>query len=232
MPYVPSKKTDGKSNDRILIDEGVKKVAEMVVFMTKGNARELSEVYMTVFKDVANTLYRLEQSMGIQEINVSVDLARIIFEVGEKYNYDGAWFGELNYAITRLIQVVPNMCVEKGYYKTALEYWLYAVTAGVLKKTSDNFSQFTGNNYILCGLVGVFIDILHEYKRRVNTAYECAQIIKSGDCYDTPYLTRIVEMVDEVGKVVGHQEIMLKKENDLGKDIFGEIQIKVTGKDK
>ena len=38
----------------------------------------------------------------------------------------------------------------------------------------------------------MFEDIKDEYKRRVNSAYEAAQILKSGDCYDyVPFRTQL-----------------------------------------
>ena len=128
-------------------------------------------------------------------------LAEAICEVSIPYGYDGAFLGELNYSVTRLIQRIPQLMVDKKVFKSALRYWIYA------------------------GIAGVLLDIKDEYKRRVNTAYEAAQIVKSGDCYDTPYYTKLVEVVDKTGKVVGHQEIMIKREDDNGKDIYGKIQI-------
>lgn len=50
-----------------------------------------------------------------------------------------------------------------------------------------------------------------EYKWRVNRPYEAFQIIKNGDCYDTPYYGRLVEVVDEDGKHVGYMEVWLKR---------------------
>ena len=155
MPYVPSKKTDGKSTDREILDVAVEK------------------------------------------------LANAICDVSIPYKYDGAFLGELNYSITRLIQRIPQLMVDKGFFKSALRYWIYA------------------------GIAGVLIDIKDEYKRRVNTSYEAAQIVKSGDCYDTPYYTKLVEIIDQIGKVVGYQEVMIKKEDDNGQDILGKMQIMI-----
>lgn len=60
------------------------------------------------------------------------------------------------------------------------------------------------------GLTGVFEDVKDEYKRRVNTAYEAAQILKSGDCYElAPYRTQLV--ADTVDGVAGWQEVMLPR---------------------
>ena len=64
------------------------------------------------------------------------------------------------------------------------------------------------NDWIFDGFVGVLEDVKDEYKRRVNTAYEAVQIKKSGDCYDTPYHTELVDVKDKDGNVVGWQEVM------------------------
>ena len=142
MPYVPSEKTDGKSQDRNIIDVAVE------------------------------------------------TLAKAIVEVSIPYEYDGAFLGELNYAVTRLIQRIPQMFVDKKIFKSALRYWIYA------------------------GIAGVLTDIKDEYKWRVNRAYEMEQILKSGDCYDTPYFTKLIEVVDETGKLVGYTDLYLKNDGE------------------
>lgn len=142
MPYVPSEKTDGKSDDRTILDPLAKQLADGIA------------------------------------------------KVSEKYKYDGAFLGELNYALTRLLQHLPRALMQQCKFKDETRYWLQA------------------------GLFGVFLDVVLEYKRRVNTSYEAAQIVKSGDCYDTPYYTRLVEVVRKDGTQVGFQEIMLKRGDD------------------
>src|SRR5437762_14257379 len=87
------------------------------------------------------------------------NLAEEIAIVSKKYKYDGAFLGELNYSLTRLIQHLPRSLMTHCGFKDEIRYWLYA------------------------GIVGVLVDVKDEYKRRVNTAYEAAQIEKSGDCY-------------------------------------------------
>lgn len=65
--------------------------------------------------------------------------------------------------------------------------------------------DYTGN-----ALAGVFEDVKDEYKRRVNTAYEAAQILKSGDCYEySPFQTQLVAV--NVDGVAGFQEVMLPR---------------------
>ncbi len=116
---------------------------------------------------------------------IAESLASEIAAVSKKYEYDGAFLGELNYALTRLIQHLPRKLGLVG----EIRYWLYA------------------------GIVGVLVDVKDEYKRRVNTAYEAAQIEKSGDCYDTPYYTRLIDVVREDGSKIGTMEVQMKRDD-------------------
>lgn len=134
----------------------------------------------------------------------AANLSKAITEAAKKHGYDGAFAGEMNYALTRLLQEIPRDLVKDGTLKEEIRYWIQPLMYGVL------------------------LDVALEHKRRVNTAYEAAQIVKSGDCYDTPYYTRLIEVVDESGKVIGHQEVMLKRGADtLDKDVIGKMQLGV-----
>jgi hypothetical protein len=211
MPYVPSKKTDGKSTDREVIDLAVEKAAKAAAEKIT-NTLSVIEVYKKVFDDIISA--RIKNPIS-DKSNEALELGKKIFEVGESYDYEGASLGELNYAITRFIQRVPQIKVKKGEWKQELRYWLYAATIEAL---TDMANKMSGTN---TGISGVFEDIKDEYKRRVNTAYEAEQILKSGDAYDTPYYTKLIEVVDDNGKAVGHVEVMLKRsEETLHKDIL------------
>lgn len=125
------------------------------------------------------------------------DLANAIVETAMRHKYDGAFAGELNYSLTRLLQEIPRGLVEAGQFTEELRYWIQPLMYGVL------------------------LDVALEHKLRVNTAYEAAQIVKSGDCYDTPYYTRLVEVVDEQGKVIGHQHVMVQRsEETFNQDVL------------
>jgi hypothetical protein len=212
MPYVPSLKTDGKSIDRQQIDVQVELAAHKIAEDAKTNFGLLA-TYKNLFALISSNLISLHdgyESVPVTNGNGCRDfhpLAVVIWNLGQQYGYEGAFLGELNYAITRLIQRVPQIKVEIGQWqaKDELRYWLYAITVQALIYVSDY------NAYNTLGIGGVFEDIKDEYKRRVNTSYEAAQIVKSGDCYDTPYYTRLVEVTDPSGKPVGHVEIMLKR---------------------
>ena len=221
MPYVPSKKTNGKSTDREILDKVVEILAREAAGKINDNL-SLIEVYKSIFLNVAHSL--ADYLSGYREIKGSSEsnLALAIYEVGEKYGYQGAYLGEFNYAFTRFIQRVPQIKVKNGEWIRELRYWLYAATVEALTFAAHE-TQKMG-----IGISGVFQDIKDEYKRRVNTAYEAEQLLKNGDCYDTSYYTRLVEVVDENGVHVGYQEIMLKREDTtLNKDVLeGKIVLK------
>lgn len=216
MPYVPSKKTDGKSTDREIIDIAVEGLAIEAASAVVKNS-DLRRVYKRLFVNVAVHLYDMlkNQNMVSDHSNHEWNLAKAIYETAAKYGYEGAYLGEFNYAFTRFIQRVPQIKVARGDWKDELRYWLYADTVAALMYAANHTENFD------IGVNGVYVDIKDEYKRRMNTAYEAAQIVKSGDCYDGPYYTRLVEVADESGNIIGHQEIMLKRSEDtINKDVL------------
>jgi len=204
MPYVPSEKTIPPAEDRKIIDAALEPVAQEAATLIISNAA-LLPAYKSVFMQIAQYLTDLASKTEAPKDSIG-NLARAIFETGEKWGYEGAFLGELNYAMTRFIQRVPGIMVELGKWKEKdeLRYWLYARTVSALIYASRHTENYG------IGIDGVFEDIKDEYKRRVNTAYEAEQIVKSGDCYDAPYFTRLVEVVDDSGHV-GYMEIMLKR---------------------
>lgn len=141
----------------------------------------------------------MEDDRSVLDVGIA-KLSEAIGEVSKRHGYEAAFAGELNYSITRLLQEIPRELIKQGVLKEELRYWIQPLMYGVL------------------------LDVAFEHKRRVNVAYEAAQIVKSGDCYDTPYYTRLLEVVDKQGNHVGYQEVMLKRsENTLNEDIVGKI---------
>lgn len=213
MPYVPSKKTDNRSKDREILDAAVESLAWQAADEITNNL-SLIAVYRNIFFRVADELAYLLKGGEVSQDHPSW-LAEAILETGKGHEYEGAYLGEFNYAITRLIQRVPQIKVENKEWKQEFRYWLYAATIEALIRASTYAQSLS------IGISGVFEDIKDEYKRRVNTAYEAEQIIKSGDCYDTPYYTRLIGIEDEAGNLIGYQEIMLKRSPEtLGRDIL------------
>lgn len=225
MPYVPSKKTDERSEDRELIDIEVKKVVKAIVKVEIVPILTLDYFY-TSMRQVCSVIRACEEGFGTGLVLPAKMLGFTIFEIAHKYKYKGAWLGELNYATTRLIQELPKELVAKDLMLSELRYWYYAEVVGYLGALTHHFQSIQNTNWIDQGFAGVFTDVKDEYKRRVNVSYEATQIIKSGDCYDTPYYTKLIEIVDQHGQIIGHQEVMVKRSlSTLNKDVIGSIKI-------
>ena len=214
MPYVPSKKTDGKSQDREILDAVVEKLATSATGRISKNLSLIS-VYKSVFVSVAHSLHLLLRDQSIGN-SLEDDLAQAIYDIGAGYKYEGAYMGEFNYAFTRFIQRVPQLKVQAGSWEKELRYWISAGTVEALIYASHRTKDLD------IGVSGVFEDIKDEYKRRVNTAYEAEQILKSGDCYDTPYYNRLMQLVDENNKSIGYFLVdMDRSEATVSQDLLG-----------
>jgi hypothetical protein len=207
MPYIPQP-------DRPLLDIKVKElVDEISLELSKINGTgEVASFYEKSIIEIFDVLYALESGKK----NIKLDskaklLANEMFEVAKDRDHRPSWLGEMNYSITRLIQLVPRRMVEIGAWKEEFRYWVYAQTCGALERAALELNKkkiderFT---YILNGVVGALFDIKDEYKRRVSSAYEAVQIRKTGDCYDGPYHTELEDVKDDNGKVIGYREIM------------------------
>lgn len=210
MPYVPSEKTIPPAEDRKIIDAALKPVVYKAAEAITRNS-SLKKVYRQVFVMIARNLWTMlsnpDEVISGPSGSEIWNLSRAIYETGFKYGYEGAFLGELNYAITRFIQRVPQVKVGCGDWKDSdeLRYWLYAETVSALVYASRHTEDFD------IAVDGVFIDIKDEYKWRVNRSYETAQILKSGDCYDTPYLNKPVAVFDEGGNHVGYIYVDVKR---------------------
>ena len=198
MPYINEK-------NRPKIDDEIDKVAEHIANRLDNNILDLAGLYRDHFIDIGNFLnakvnkrdyyYYRENNNNNNIFNLSSE----IWETNKINNY--AFLGTLNYAITRLIQIVPKKLVLMKKIKSEFKYFIYALTVDALVSVSG-----IGLHY---GISGVFEDVKDEYKRRVNTSYEAEQIVKSGDCYDAPWFTKLIEIYKD-GEFVGYQEIMTK----------------------
>lgn len=214
MPYISSEETDGKSSDRKIIDAALEPLARKIAAEITNNF-SLRKIYQRVFIETARALYHLIHLLNSEEIYnafqldpASIKLAKTIYRVGTREYYGGAYLGAFNYAITRFIQRVPQIKVEQGEWKYEFRYWLYAETVSALVYASRHTEDLD------IGVDGVFIDIKNEYKWRVNRSYETAQILKNGDCYDTPYYNKLVEVVDENGNHIGHVYVDVERSKE------------------
>ncbi len=209
MPYIPPQ-------NRPPIKERVDALAERIADHLERNEQtaEISVHYRDALNAIADSIAALERGQTPADGEERA-LAECIVDIAGGYEQKGGWTGELNYAVTMLIQAVPYKLYKRGVWEECLRYWLYAQTVGALTRTAYDVHQRFGNDWIGNGLAGVFEDIKDELKRRVNSAYEAAQITKSGDCYTMmPYHTQLVPM--EKDGVSGYIEIMLKRHEPQG----------------
>ncbi len=209
MPYIAKA-------DRTELDPAIEKLAQKTAadIEKSGAGAALIEAYTDIMTDLAETIYSFlsgDIPKGLPEVIAS---AGTIYSLDRKQGYEGAFCGEFNYFITRLIQIVPKKLVEDNAWKSEFRYWVYAFTVSALMLSKERmqslFNKEKGSKFawVYGSFVGVFEDIKDEYKRRVNTAYEASQISRSGDCYDTPFHTELISVKDRDGSVIGWQEIM------------------------
>jgi hypothetical protein len=207
MPYI-------SAANRPAIDEKVETLANEIAenMIHQSHTAEISTLYRCAFLQIADFVARRDRGMAAEPASAAQDLATVIVDIARGSGVKGAWTGELNYAITRLIQLVPYIMQSRKAWDDSLRYWIYAQTVGALTRTAYDLHDRTADDYIGNGLTGVFEDVKDEYKRRVNTAYEAAQILKSGDCYEHAHLrTQLVPTT--VDGVAGYQEVMLPRQS-------------------
>lgn len=132
-------------------------------------------------------------------------LAKAIAETASRHDGEAAFAGQLNYALTRLIQEIPRELKEKGIVNKELRYWMMPLMYGVLN------------------------DVALEHKRRVNVAYEAEKIVQSGDCYDAPYRTKLVPVIDMNLEIIGYQEVMLKDAGSMTPEQEDRMAIGIDG---
>ncbi len=170
---------------------------------------EVSLCYKGAFLAVADALHRLEAGNAQEEARGKAErLAFEIFMGAGKYGYRGAWLGGLDYALTRLIQVVPVKMMKRKAWKEEFRFWVYIQTASALERSAMTIHAREMDDWVNDALVGVLMDVKDEYKRRVNSAYEAVQVKKTGDCYTTRYRTEISDVKDDKGDVIGYGEVM------------------------
>ncbi len=176
---------------------------------TAQQEEDISGMYKETIIEMADTLIDSAGGKGVRASTPAQKLVEQISSVAK--NDGGAQLSYFEYSITRLIQIVPHIMVVNLEWQAEFRYFLYALTAGALQQSALDISAKkapAGSQWIVDGLVGALFNVKDEYKRRVNTAYEVIQIKKSGDCYDVPFRTDIIEAKDNSGNK-GYQEIMM-----------------------
>ncbi len=180
---------------------------------TAQQEEDVSGLYKQAILQLADTIIEIEGGKSVSANAPAQKLAQKILEISKKAsdNSQMGWFGAFNYSVTRLIQIVPHIMVVNLEWQAEFRYFLYALTAGSLEQSALDIRarQVPSNlEWVINGLVGALFDVKDEYKRRVNISYEAIQIKKSGDCYDVPFRTEVVEVKDPDGNK-GYQEIMM-----------------------
>ncbi len=208
MPYIPP---ENRPPINAAVDELAEEIADAL--QRAGGTAEISVHYRDAFAGMADCISAAETGPAgpLPAETAAQRVARAVMDVAAGYGQKGGWLGELNYAVTTLIQAVPFKLYRRGTWPEALRYWLHAETVGALTRAACDLHERTGNDWVANGLAGVFEDVKDELKRRVNTAYEAAQIRKSGDCYEmVPYRTQLVPLT--AGEVEGFIEVMLPRQ--------------------
>ncbi len=180
---------------------------------TAQQEEDISGLYKQAIIGIADTIIDRESGKSAAPSTPAQKLGQRIFEVAKEANGGSqmGWFGGFNYSVTRLIQIVPHIMVVNLEWQAEFRYFLYALTAGAIEQSALDIraKKVPANvEWAVNGLVGTLFDVKDEYKRRVNISYEAIQIKKSGDCYDVPFRTEVVDVKDPEGNK-GFQEIMM-----------------------
>ncbi len=202
MPYI-------KQEERERLDPSIERLSSTIASkITKSTSEplELGQIYSSTFLEISKALHDLVLNKTQLDSAVAatttaspsppssfdspvLELASSIFESTRIRESRTSWAGNLNYALTRIIQIVPRKLVAENKLETEFRYWLYAVTAGSLARTA--FLVETDPSFddepVRIAIAGVLIDVKDEYKRRVNSPYEDQQILANGDCYDVVF---------------------------------------------
>ncbi len=215
MPYV--EKADRKKLDPYINDLAESIAKELSSKPNKGGKKiqqqeeELPGLYKRAIIEVSDAIIGRESGKDAPPSGPAQRLGQQIFDVAKRQggSIRVGWLGNFNYSITRLIQMVPRNMVVNLEWQSEFRYFIYAMTVGAIEQCALEVRtrKVPGNiDWVLDGLVGTLFDIKDEYKRRVNVPYEAVQVKKSGDVYDTPYRTEVIEVKDADGNK-GYQEI-------------------------
>ena len=124
MPYIPAA-------NRPAIDEKVVALADEIAaaMIREGHTAEISTHYRRAFLEITDFIAAMESGAAFNPTSKAQQLAATIVESARGSGVKGGWTGELNYAITMLIQHVPNEMLLRKAWDQSLRYWIYAQTS-------------------------------------------------------------------------------------------------------
>lgn len=189
--------------DRLELDKAVDLLADKIVSQVTSSVAksDLSEAYIKNIVKVCKAIQDIEiyKMDNYQMEDPANKLGKEILNEGKKYDYKEAWLGELNYSITRLVQVVPKKMVESGHWQNEFRYWIAALTMGSLEQAKLEVAKITSpdrHKWIVDGFVGTMACVSSEYYRRAVAPYESVQIVKNGDAFTTPHRSDPIEHIN------------------------------------
>lgn len=179
MPYIQKER-------RINLDTAVESLAKGFMAHMEVNRTRYPSYLSDTIISVVTWMWLIRKNVTDPNHNPDEVLAQTILNTAK----EGEGMGELNYSITRLIQIIPREMVDKKYWDkklgydvyqlnaSSLEYAAHALFESALSVSDQDRKAFT----IKCA--GTLIDVKDEYKRRVNAPYEDDKIEENGDAYD------------------------------------------------
>jgi len=167
MPYILQAR-------RKLIDPYI---IESISNLSNAQRVDVSVYYKKLFIALARDVYSLMTS------NIVVEgpskLAQSIVAAGGK----DAVYGNLHYALAKLVMETPKKLVEGGHIEKEYSYATHAFTVGALYKASLVVSSSFPDDGVSSTILGVYLDAILEYKRRLNVPYEEEKVFENGDVY-------------------------------------------------
>ncbi len=219
MPYV--EKHDRAKLEAYITDLAEDMAKRLASSKAANREAELGAMYKAALLETADAIIARESGKDTMPRTPAQRMGTNLWEVAKRKggSIKVDWLGNLNYCVTRLIQMVPHAMAERHGWKAEFNSTIYLVTSGALEQSAlEVRTRYVPPNieWVLDGLVGVLFDIEDEYKRRVDTAYQAVRVSEVGDVYDAPFRTKVVA-TKGAGGSDGFQEIMMDYSSPQGK---------------
>ena len=167
MPYILQER-------RKVIDQYID---ESIEGLSNAQRIDVSVFYKKIFTNLAREVY------GLMTSNVVIEgpskLAQAIVAAGGK----DAVYGNLHYALSQIVQNVPKRMKELGMLEKEYNYNTHVFTVGALYKATLGLCAALPDDGVSATLLGVYMDAVMEYKRRLNVGYEERKARENGDAY-------------------------------------------------